>query len=213
MTNRWILPFGLLSAAVAGGAAFGWRWPTLIAAVLALGVVALLPVGSVTARAALVVVAAAIVVEVSGWRDLTAETDLLALITDTGLRRQQTIRESTVAALLVVACVLFAAALARSAAAGMPQAVVAPLVIGGVLLGTRTWLAVDSVAGIVAEPPPLPAPEETITVSSEAYSSSLAVSVAEGPDLLYALIMLASLGGAALLGYACARLNRREPAA
>jgi hypothetical protein len=213
VTNRWIPPFALLSAAAAGGAALGWRWPTMIAAVLALAVIALLPVGSVTARAALVAVAGAIVLEVAGWRDLTAQTDVLALFTDTALRQRETIREAIVAIVLVVACVLFAVAVTRRAAAGVPPAVVAPLVIGGVLLGTRAWLAVDSVSRIVAEPP-LPVPDETVVSTSTAYSSSLSISVAvaDGPDLFGALIMLAALGGAALLGYACARLNRREPA-
>lgn len=193
-------------AAVAGyGAAVGWRWPTMLAAVSALMVAAVLMTGSSLARAGLLAVAAAIVAEVSGWQAITPGTDLVELITDAGRHREQLLRELAVAALLIAACVLFAVAVLRHAAPGVASAAVAPLVVGGVLLGTRTWLAADAAYRTLITPPP------DLGGESGAFLS-VGVAVDHGPDFLSGLTMVAAVAGAVVLSYACTHLSRRAPA-
>ncbi|MBG0565969.1 hypothetical protein [Actinoplanes aureus] len=201
MTKRWIAASAGLIAVAGVTAALGWRWPTMLAAVLALGLAALLPAGSLVVRAGLLAVAAAILTEVSAWRGLPAGTDVIALVTDPVRQREQLVRGVVVAALLIGACLLFAVAVLRRTGPGLPPAVVAPLLVGGVLLGTRTWLAVETVSWTLPAPP-----------SAEGDHVAVAVAVDTGPDVFGGLIVVAALAGAVLLCYACTGLGRRAPA-
>ncbi|MEU4424849.1 hypothetical protein AB0F81_29875 [Actinoplanes sp. NPDC024001] len=211
MISRWIPVVVVLTAVAAAGAVAGMRWPTMLAGLAVLLVLALRPVAGRPARlltwGGLLAVAGALVAEVSAWRQVPVATaDLIAMITDPVLQREQTIRSVVVAGALVLGCVLLAVAVIRLADPGVLPDAVAPLVIGTAVLGARTWMEVQTAYRTITTAPPLASPSQGERVS-------IAVSVDDGPYYESGFIIAGTLVGVALLVVGCVRLSRREPAA
>jgi hypothetical protein len=206
-----VIPILVVAAGLA--VALGARWPAMLAAGAVLGLLAARPPGSLPTRppgsrttwppgsrttrllicGALLALAAAIIVPLWTWREITPGTDLAALVTDPA----QTFRDAIVAVALIVACLLFAVAVLRHLPAGRPPRAAAPLTIGGLLLVAQTWLVAESVWDAYTA---------RFESGDDIEVTAIAVAVAADPafDMFSGLAMAATLTAAALLTHGCA---------